>query len=189
MQFEQQATAIRYYSTLLIPGMLQTAEYAAAILRLHITGLSDATIKVRTEVRLDRRRQFLANPHRPEYLAILDESVLYREIGGPVVMSDQLRELRQLMTDTSVLVRILPFAAAVPIALLGPFCILDMGDDQDPVLYREGPRGDEIVRSRREIGEHRDLFERLWPKAYDDAAAYRLIGARLDAMGTAASAR
>ena len=42
MQFEQEATAIRYFTTLLIPGMLQTASYASTILNLHITGLSEA---------------------------------------------------------------------------------------------------------------------------------------------------
>jgi hypothetical protein len=91
------------------------------------------------------------------------------------------------MTATPrMLVRILPFTAGIPIALLGPFSILDMGDDEAAVLYREGPRGDEIVPSERELHEHHDIFERLWPRAYGDAESQRIIRQRADDLIDAA---
>jgi transcriptional regulator with XRE-family HTH domain len=181
MQFEQEAVAIRYFHPLIVPGMLQTPAYASAIFRLDLAGLSEETIKVRIEARLERRRRLLARSIPPRYLAILDESVLHREIGGPKVMGEQLRALSRLMREAGFLIRVLPFTDAVPIALLGPFGILDMGDARE-VLYREGPRSDAIVRRPREIAEHRDIFERLWPLAYDDADSARLIEKQAEAL-------
>jgi transcriptional regulator with XRE-family HTH domain len=187
MQFEQEAATIRYFHPLLVPGLLQTPAYAAEIFRIHVLGLSEETIRVRIDARLDRRRRLLSQPNPPEYLAILDESVLYREIGGPQVMGEQLRDLLEVMTATpGMQVRILPFTAGIPIALLGPFSILDMGDDQAPILYRESPRGDEIVAAQRELREHHDIFERLWPRAYGDAESKRIIQQRADALIDAA---
>lgn len=186
MQFEQEAAAIRYFHPLLIPGLLQTPAYAAEIFRIHVAGLSEERIRVRIEARLDRRKRLLAQANPPQYLAILDESVLYREIGGPEVMGEQLVDLLEVMATTPTLeIRVLPFTAGIPIALLGPFSILDMGD-QSPILYREGPRGDEIVASHRDLDEHHDIFERLWPRAYGDAETRRIIQQRADALLDAA---
>jgi|SRR2546430_12432882 len=187
MQFEPEATAIRYFSSGLIPGLLQTPMYAAAIFDIYTAGLSDATIKVRMEARLERRDRVFSQAHPPTYLAILDESVLYREIGGPHVMEEQLHLLLRTMADDHVSVRIIPFTAPAPIALLGPFCILDMGDDQDAILYREGPGGDEIVRARRELTKHRDIFDRLWSLAYEEDDSRNLVRVGAEAMSVRAA--
>ena len=187
MQFEQEATEIRYFHPLLVPGLLQTAAYASAIFRLDPVGLSEATVKVRIEARINRRKRLVSQPSPPKYLAILDESVLYREIGGREVMGEQLGELSRAVARPNIRVRVLPFTAAVPIALLGPFGVLDMGDEQDAILYRESPRSDAIVRNRREITEHRDIFERLWPCAYSDAESAELISTRAGALLAPAS--
>ncbi|MEN3304315.1 MAG: hypothetical protein V7603_517 [Micromonosporaceae bacterium] len=181
LQFEAEATAIRHYSNVVIPGPLQTPAYARAMFTGYVHDLSEDTIRARIDVRL-RRREIFYRPDPPDYLAILDESVLWREVGGRAVMGEQLSELLKIMADTAILVRIVPFAAAASIALLGPFSIFDLGAEENAVLYRESHTADEIVHARRLIGRHREVFERLWPEALDDAASAGLIKKRADAM-------
>jgi transcriptional regulator with XRE-family HTH domain len=187
MQYEQEATTIRYYSPVVLPGLLQTEDYASAIFGYGLD-IPESTIKVRIEARLQRRQRLLSRTGPSEYLIILDESVLYRDVGGQAVLAEQLLTVLQVMAETSILVRVLPFAAAAPVGLLGPFLILDMGDEQEAILYREKHSSDEIVRSRREINEHRDVFERLWRLALDDSASAKLIKQRADVSRAAAEA-
>jgi transcriptional regulator with XRE-family HTH domain len=181
LQFEAEATAIRHYTNVVVPGPLQTPAYAAAMFSGYVHDLSEETIRARIEVRL-RRRELFYRPDPPDYLAILDESVLWREVGGPAVMGEQLSELLRIMAETRILVRIVPFAAAGSIALLGPFTIFDLGAEENAVLYRESHTADEIVHTRRQIARHREVFERLWPEALDDNASAGLIRKRADAM-------
>jgi hypothetical protein len=175
MQFEQEASSVRYFNPALIPGLLQTPAYAAGIFSMHPAGLDEETIRVRIDAREERRERMLSRPQLSNYLIILDESVLHRVIGGTEVMAEQLREVLKLMRRSSFLVRILPFGSSGPMALLGPFMVLDMGDEGEAVLYREGPQADEIVRSTREIVRHREIFERLWQLSYDDQDSVSLI--------------
>ncbi len=187
MQFEQEATAIRHYGSVIVPGLLQTAEYAEAIFRSYEDELDEVTIKTRIEARLSRRRQVLDRPDPPLYLLMIDESVLFREVGGPVVMADQLRMILRLVAETSILVRVVPFVAAASIALLGPFTLLDLGSDQNAILYRESYLVDEIVHTRRTLARHRTVFEQLWAVALDHQASAQLIEERAAAMVASAA--
>jgi transcriptional regulator with XRE-family HTH domain len=181
LQFEAEATAIRHYTNVVMPGVLQTPAYARAMFTGYVHDLSEDTIRARIDVRL-RRRELFYRPDPPDYLLILDESVLWREVGGRAVMGEQLSELLKIMTETPIQVRIVPFAAAATIALLGPFTIFDLGAEENAVLYRESHTADEIVHSRRLISRHREVFERLWPQALNDRASAEMIRKRVDEM-------
>jgi transcriptional regulator with XRE-family HTH domain len=185
MQLETEATAIRYFQPLFVPGLLQTRAYATAIFggySLDVEKLPQTTIKVRLEERLQRRKRVLHGPNRPDYLVLLDESVLFREFGGPGALGDQLDELLRAATGGETLIRILPFRKPSPVALLGPFGVLDMGDDQDAVLYLERHTSDEIDMSRRNIVYHRETFELMWSAALDDRESMQLIRNRADVL-------
>src|SRR6185503_14030155 len=105
IQFEAEAAAIRQYSGMLVPGLLQTPEYAQAILQFHLKhkNMAETVLQVRLEARLQRRKQALDRPDPPEYLVLLDESVLYRPIGGPQVMGQQLLDLLRTLQRPNVL--------------------------------------------------------------------------------------
>jgi transcriptional regulator with XRE-family HTH domain len=182
LQFESEATAIRCFHLTMIPGLLQTRSYAEIVLASYREELSEAARQVRLEVRMQRRERVLLRPEPPDLYLILDESVLSREIGGPRVMGEQLRELLTLMKEPNIFVRVVPLSAAAPIALLGPFTILDMAGEQDAMLYRETYVGDEVVHAAPKIKHDREIFEQLWGRALDDAASARLIEARAAAM-------
>jgi transcriptional regulator with XRE-family HTH domain len=182
IQFEAEATAIRYFNTMLIPGPLQTRAYAEAILGNFRDLLSDTDIQLRIDARMERQVQMLSRPDPPECLVLLDESLLYREVGGHIVMGEQLQRLLLLMQQGSVLVRIVPFTEAAPIALLGPFLILELGDPENAILYREDRLRDEIIHTPQEVSRHQDVFEDLWQVAFDDAESAQLIKERSEAM-------
>jgi transcriptional regulator with XRE-family HTH domain len=181
-QFEQEATAIRYYSSVIVPGLLQTEAYARAIFRNYSDDLNGATIRARIDARERRRDQLLYRPDPPDYFLILDESVLLREVGGPKVMSEQLYQILRLIEETSIQVRVVPFAAAASIALLGPFIMVDLGSDQNSILYRESHLIDEIVHSPRTLARHRTVFEQLWALGLNDKDSAQMINDRASAM-------
>jgi transcriptional regulator with XRE-family HTH domain len=187
IQFEAEATAIRSYNAMLIPGLLQTPAYTQAVLASYSGWLSEVDTQLRLDVRNQRREQWLSRPDAPELLVLLDESVLYREVGGPTVMGEQLQSLLNLTHEYNLLVRIAPFTKAAPIALLGPFMLIELGDPEDTVLYREDRNRDEIIQTRDEIDWHRTVFEELWRLALNDADSAQLIKERSEMMLSADS--
>lgn len=181
-QFEGEATAIRYFHPTLIAGMLQTREYATFVLDFWRHDLSGVDLETRLEARMRRRDHVFDRPEPPDYFLIFDESVLHREVGGAGIMAGQLRELVSLSRAGRVVIRIVPFTEAAPIAMLGPFTILDIGEEENAVLYRESHLLDEIVHSRANIDRHRRIFEQLWTASYTEEESVRLIEARAATM-------
>jgi transcriptional regulator with XRE-family HTH domain len=184
IQFEQEATRIRHYGSVVVPGLLQTEAYAEAVFRNYEDELDAADIKTRIEARLSRQ-QILHRPDPPEYLLALDEAVLWRPVGGAAVMAAQLEKILQLIAETTIRVRVVPFADVVS-ALFGPFTILDLGDDQSTVLYRESYTVDEIVSNPKTLARHQKVFDQLWGRALDDQKSVQLIKDRSAEMTSAA---
>jgi transcriptional regulator with XRE-family HTH domain len=180
MQFEQEATVIRHYGSMVVPGLVQTADYAQAVLEM--LGESPAVVELKRDGRQRRRQRVLYRPNPPEYRMVLDEAVLWRQVGGRVVMAAQLRTLLTIMAEAPLVIRVLPFAAPGAIATLGPFILLDLGDDEYPVLYRDGVAQDEIVRAPTDVQRHQTAFESLWDACLDPAASTKLITERSAVM-------
>jgi transcriptional regulator with XRE-family HTH domain len=181
LQFESEASAIRTFQITLIPGVMQTEAYAAAVMGV-VPELSEEDQEVRLEVRMRRRQQILGRRDPPEYYLVLDESVLFRAVGGEQVMAGQLQGLLSLAKHSNVRVRVVPFAKAALIAPLGPFSILDLGDEEDAVLYREARLVDEVIHVPERIRRHRVAFEQLWGDSLNEEASARLIEARAAVM-------
>lgn len=176
-QFETEATTVRHFQNFVLPGILQTRAYAEAIFALIRPKPDPEVVAARVKSRLRRREEILLRDSPPNYLVALDESVLRRPVGGLDVMADQLDDLAQLVDETRTLtVRILPLG--VPVVVLpfyGPFTLYSLADDQDALLYREGPFKDETVRAPAVISQHRKWFEDVWAAALDERDSVRLI--------------
>ncbi|MFY1655502.1 helix-turn-helix domain-containing protein [Solwaraspora sp. WMMB762] len=182
LQLEGEASAIRVFQPTLIPGLLQTREYGEFVLNFWRSELPEADRALRLEARLRRRDQVLDRPDPPEFHLVLDESVLWRTIGGPRVMAGQFAALLRVARRPNVRVRIVPFADAAIMAMLAPFTLLDFGDEENALLYREGILLDEIVHAAQRIGRHRDYFAHIWDSAHDEATSARLITERTAAL-------
>jgi hypothetical protein len=128
-KIEAAARTIRSWEPLLVPGLLQTSDYARAVLR-GIPGVTDDELEELVSARLQRQRIFnRASP--PMYVAVLDEGVLHRPIGGNQVMREQLEHLATLMNHPKIVIQIVPFEAAATTGLLGGFAIAQLPEARD----------------------------------------------------------
>jgi transcriptional regulator with XRE-family HTH domain len=177
LQFESEATAIRCFQPIHIPGLLQTPAYAESIFNFWRDTLTEADRTARLAVRMRRRSQILDRPDPPQYFVIVDESVVLRAYGGPQAMAEQLEHVRSTGDMPHVIIRVLPLARSA-MSMLGAFTILDLGDEENAVLYRESALGDEIVHASDHIGRHRRIFEQMWEESLSAEASGHLIAAR-----------
>jgi hypothetical protein len=142
--------------------------------------LSDTTRTARLELRAHRFAQTFEHRDPPHYFLILDESVVWRQIGGPATAAAQLLHLLKLAEREEISVRIWPFETAGAGALIGSFLIIDLHDDA--VLYRESHQDDQIDQTVSEVARHRHIFEEMWRFALREDATARLIAARANTM-------
>jgi transcriptional regulator with XRE-family HTH domain len=105
--FEAEATMIVHVSMLLVPGLLQTADYIRGV--MSGMGVRGPDLETRVATRLGRQA-VLTRPQPPQYLAILDEAVLRRPVDGAHIMADQLRHIIECAQKPHVDVRVLPFS-------------------------------------------------------------------------------
>ncbi|MBB6170716.1 hypothetical protein HNR23_000776 [Nocardiopsis mwathae] len=130
--FEAEASVIKTYEPQVIPGLLQTPQYAEALLRggqAH----ADEAIAERVAARMERQ-QILNSHNPPEYWAIIDEAALRRVIGGVSVMRDQVQHLIRMATREGVTLQVLPFAAGAHAADTGALVIMDFAEPLDPSI-------------------------------------------------------
>jgi transcriptional regulator with XRE-family HTH domain len=136
LEFEAQATEIREYASKLIPGILQTKDYAGAVLSSGYPPKSDAEYEALLTTRLARSR-ILDDFHSPKVWTLLDEAVLRRPIGGPAVMCEQLRHIVALGEGRRIRVHVLPFSVGYH-SLLEGFVSLMWFEELPPIAYVEG---------------------------------------------------
>ncbi|AXE84302.1 MULTISPECIES: helix-turn-helix transcriptional regulator [unclassified Streptomyces] len=130
ISLESQASAMRTLETTVVPGLLQTPEYARAVTRAAVEGLSEDRLDTLVEVRLARQDVLRADPPL-ELSAVLDEAVLRREVGGPGVMARQLERLVEAARLPQVRLQVLPFAAGAHIGVTGPFVVFSFSSTSD----------------------------------------------------------
>ncbi|WP_055532177.1 helix-turn-helix domain-containing protein [Streptomyces graminilatus] len=130
ISLESQASTMRTLETSVVPGLLQTPEYARAMTRAAVDGLEECRLDALVEVRLARQDVLRSDPPL-ELSAVLDEAVLRREVGGPEVMSRQLDRLAEAARLPQVRLQILPFSAGAYIGITGPFVIFSFPSTSD----------------------------------------------------------
>ncbi|MEU4488908.1 helix-turn-helix transcriptional regulator [Streptomyces purpurascens] len=130
ISLESQATAMRTLETTVVPGLLQTPEYARAVTKAAVEGLSEDRLDTLVEVRLARQDVLRADPPL-ELSAVLDEAVLRRKVGGPGVMARQLERLVEAARLPQVRLQVLPFAAGAHIGVTGPFVVFSFSSTSD----------------------------------------------------------
>lgn len=129
--YEDDAVRIQVVQPLSVPGLLQAAPYARALLESGDNANVEATLQGRL-----LRASNLSRPSLESYLAVLDESVICRPVGGPKVMAHQLNHLLNLCNWNQVTVRIVPFDHGWYRGLDGPFQIFEL-PRRDQVVYFE----------------------------------------------------
>ncbi|MQA07719.1 MAG: helix-turn-helix domain-containing protein [Pseudonocardiaceae bacterium] len=133
---EEATSRIQTYEVLFVPGLLQTEAYARAITSYGLVGASEEEVERRVSLRIARQK-LLAGPNAPRLWAVMDESVLYRPIGGPGVLRQQLEHLLEVTTWPHVTLQVIPFKFG-GYAAESAFTLLRFADRELPdVVYIE----------------------------------------------------
>lgn len=133
LRLEAVAHRLREHADLLVPGLLQTPQYAYAVFQTRLA-TSDTERDRLIEVRLHRQRLLRRHlPPPPRLDVVLSEAVLLRVVGGPATMAGQLRRLHEASKQPYVTIRVVPLAAGAHHgAVAGAFTLLDFPPDNEP---------------------------------------------------------
>jgi AraC-like DNA-binding protein len=156
---EAAARSIRAYEQQVIPGLLQSEDYALAM--IGAARLSDTPLEIDRRVHVRMARQSLLIQDEPiELWVVLDEAVLSRPVGGDAVMRDQLVRLIEATELPNVTLQVLPFAAGAHAAMDGTFAILDFPEVADPdVVYAENATGGLFLEKADELKKYSSIFD------------------------------
>jgi transcriptional regulator with XRE-family HTH domain len=170
---EADAVRIRTWEPLLVPGLLQTEQYAWAVISARWPDDPDG-VQRRVMARM-ARRTLLSKPDAPVLTAILDEAALRRPIGGAAVMRDQLHEL--LRPRPNVTIRVVPYAAGAHPGLEGSFVLLDFPEQTafPTEVYAETLAGDIYPESADQISRISLAYERIEDIALSPGESAKLI--------------
>jgi transcriptional regulator with XRE-family HTH domain len=157
---EAEATAISDFQSSVVPGLLQTADYARAGHEGAMPRLSSEEIERRIEAKLTRQA-LLVQDDPPAFSAVLDEAVLHRMVGGPAVMSAQLGRLIEAANRPKVTIQVIPFTLGAHPGVESNFNILEMPSPTPGVVFVEGLVGSIYLERSEELTRYRQIFERL----------------------------
>jgi hypothetical protein len=173
---EQGASKIMTYDAMAVIGVLQCRPYAEALLRGHNPGLSQSQVTAKLDLRMRRRSALDREDPQLELAAVIDESALHRQIGGPAVLAEQLDYLVSAADRPNVTIRVLPYSVGVHPALHGPFSLLDFPIERDPgVVYLEDRIGGRYRDDIPDIDVYRSVAERLQQLALSEKRSVTLI--------------
>ncbi|MEU9107202.1 helix-turn-helix transcriptional regulator [Streptomyces xanthophaeus] len=163
---ETEASSLRAYEPLVIPGLLQTPAYARAVIEETIPQVTPEQIAVRHEVRL-RRQSRAHHPARPFRLwVVLDESALRRVVGSPQIMREQLEYLNRLGAQPHITVQVLPHDAGAHPGVSGQFSILGFPDAPGAgTVYLERFTSDLYLEKRSDVQHYSTMYDHLQAQA------------------------
>lgn len=170
---EQQATGLRTWQPILVPGLLQTRDYARALFQAWQPAATSDDLDALVGARMERQAILdLADP--PELLAVLDEAVLHRRVGSAKIMGDQLAYLGEMSCRPAVTIQIVPAEVGTHAGLLGGFFVGSF-DDTPVIVYAETAVEGITIDKPALVSKAAQAFERLRSEALPRGASRDLI--------------
>lgn len=174
---ESRASKISSYEPLLVPGLVQTADYAKAVVRQAEGEKAQASlIEQAVDARL-KRQEAIKSDEAPSYVAIVDEAALRRAVGGRDVMHAQLIQLVELATHPKVELQVLPFSAGEHPSLDGSFTLFEMPEPFPDVAFVESMAGRVFIEDAARLDRIRRALARLQESALDAGQSLERISA------------
>ena len=159
---EADATSIRDFGLGLIPGLLQTSDYARAVLEASAANHAPDAVELLIEGRIARQQRVLSGEKSPQFQAILDASVLHRVVGSKATMRRQLQRLLEASELPNVTVRVVPYEAGALPNANNKFIILSFGVLSLPdVVFFEGLTGDLYIERKDDTDIYNAAFRAL----------------------------
>jgi transcriptional regulator with XRE-family HTH domain len=175
---EAEASSLRAFESLVVHGLLQTEEYARAVMTTVRRKLSHDEIEKMVAMRMQRQEVLLrANPL--DLWLIIDEAVVCRTMGPPELMRRQLDHLADASMWPNVTLQVLPFTSGPHPSLNGPFCIIEFPERFDPdVVYTESVGGHTYLERDKDVRMCAESFDLLRAAALSPADSADLISQR-----------
>jgi hypothetical protein len=163
VQLEQAGTAAMHFQPQLIPGLLQTQDYASALIRRLDWDVTEERANRLLELRMERQKKVLDSPKLPTLSFVVDESALYRMVGSAEAMEGQIRHLIEMAGRPNITIQIFRFSVGPLPGMQTPFVIIQFPNPADSdALFLENPRGDTVVEEDQdEVGRYRHAFDEL----------------------------
>jgi len=178
VSLESEASVIRLYEPHYVPGLLQTHDYATALMRVGFPNESKEDIARRVALRV-KRQDLLAKPEAPAIWAVLDETVLRRPVGGAEVMRAQIDRLHEVLDMPKVRIQIMRFDVGAHPGAFGPFHHFRFGFSELPdVVYTESLVGAVYVDRPDDVVSYLEVLDRMSVQA-EPVARTRAILAEL----------
>jgi transcriptional regulator with XRE-family HTH domain len=172
---ENGAASIREYECAVLPGLLQTEDYARAVLKAMLEPYAPERLEELVQVRLTRQR-ILTRPDPPDLWVILDEAALRRMVGGPEVMRGQLGHLIEASQSPSITIQVIPFAAGAHSAVAGSsFVILEFPGKAPGVVHTEGLEGFVYLERTADLNRYQQVFDQVRRLVPDAEESRRII--------------
>jgi hypothetical protein len=187
---EEAASRLSWYESELVPGLLQTEDYARILIRADNPDVPDEEIERRVHVRI-ARQALLTRATAPLVAeAVLNEAILLRPVGGSKVMGAQLRWLAEASSLANVSVKVLPFSAGLHYGLMsGPFAILrfplsgDGRDTEPPTVYVDGFTGALYLDKQKEVERYSAAYASILGSSLDEPASRQRIFQAVKELG------
>jgi len=174
ISFEAEAAGVRNYESLFIPGLLQTEDYARAVIRGGLPMASDQEIEDRVRARIERQ-QVLSKDMPLKLWAIVDEAALRRVVGGAQVMRDQLAHLADAVKAPNITFQVIPFDAGAHPGMPGAFVLMDFSDPMDTdLIYIDSMAGDLFLEADVDVRRYSLIFDNLRAVALSPDASVTL---------------
>ncbi|WP_189454612.1 helix-turn-helix domain-containing protein [Streptomyces abikoensis] len=177
ISFEAEARAVRNYESLFVPGLLQTEDYARAVIKGVLPMASAREIEQRVQARVERQAVLVKND--PLHLwAIMDEAALRRMVGGRDVMHKQLQHLTAATREPHMTLQVIPFGAGAHAGMPGSFVLMSFPEAEDPeIVYIDSMAGDLFLEAEADIRRYGAIFDNLRAVALSPDETSNLIAA------------
>ncbi|MGH7866698.1 MAG: DUF5753 domain-containing protein, partial [Candidatus Dormibacteraceae bacterium] len=179
---EEAAAQFHWYESELVPGLLQTEDYARTLIRADNPGVDDAEIERRVQLRIQRQALLTRVTAPPELNVVLNEAIVRRPVGGNKAMALQLTRLMELGELDNVAIRVMAFEAGMHYGIMsGTFVMLDFPANgngtptEPPIVYVDGFTGALYLDKAHEIERYTGAFKEMWDTSLDEAATKKLI--------------
>ncbi len=178
ISFESEAKAVHNFETLLVPGLLQTEEYARATM---VDGLpiEEEAVRRRVQVRMERQAILTRHGEPLQFWAVVDEGALHRVVGSREIMRAQLGKLLELSERTNVTLQVIPFEKGAHPGMNGSFARLVFGTGVPDLIYEERWGGDLFLELESEIDRYSYVFDQLRATALSPRDTNTLIAGLL----------
>jgi hypothetical protein len=164
-ELEISASKISDYSSELLPGLLQAADYTRAVMEADRSA-STEVINQRVAFRQERQRRFFHGAATGRLDTIITAGAMNLLVGSPSVMEEQIAHLRAVSRKGAARISVLPATNGVHLAMRGPFAILDFDDPDDPsIAYVENLIGSRYIEKPGDVEQFRHAFDAMRQQA------------------------